>query len=254
MKALLSIEGVGKSFGGVRAVQDVSIDVSQGCIFSIIGPNGAGKTSLFNLISKIFPPTSGRILFEGRDLAGVPPHGLARLGIGRTFQNLALNREATVRENLLAGSHAHIRSDVVSSLLSLPRARRAEIEAHEEAEAIIELLDLAHLRHSRVGGLPYGAQKRVELGRALATRPKLLLLDEMVSGMNQEETADIARLILHVNRALDITVLMIEHDMSIVMDISDRVAVLNFGMKIAEGTPAEISANPAVVEAYLGHG
>jgi len=252
MTALLQLEQVAKSFGGVQAVRDVSFDVPQGSIFSVIGPNGAGKTSVFNLISGVYRPTAGRILFEGRDLATVPTYSLVGMGIGRTFQNLALFKEETVRENLLVGCHANIKSDVLSASLFLPRARRAETEAFERVEAIIELLDLAPVRHARVGALSYGMQKRVELGRALATRPRLLLLDEMVSGMNQEETADIARHVLHINRTLGVTIMMIEHDMAIVMDISDRIAVLNFGQKIAEGTPAEIAANPAVISAYLG--
>jgi branched-chain amino acid transport system ATP-binding protein len=252
MTALLSLVNVAKSFGGIQAVKDVSFDVPQGSIFSVIGPNGAGKTSVFNLISGAYRPTAGRILFEGRDLTVVPTYKLVGLGIGRTFQNLALFKEETVRENLLVGCHANIKSDVVSAALFLPRARRAETEAFERVEAIIELLDLAPVRHARVGALSYGMQKRVELGRALATRPRLLLLDEMVSGMNQEETADIARHVLHINRTLGVTIMMIEHDMAIVMDISDRIAVLNFGQKIAEGTPAEIAADPAVISAYLG--
>ncbi len=252
MSALLSLHGVGKAFGGIHAVRDVSLDVAAGTVFSIIGPNGAGKTTMFNLISGVSRPDSGSIRFDGRDLAAVPQHRIVRLGIGRTFQNLALFRDETVRENLLAGCHVHMRSDVLSASLRLPRARRAEAQALDDAELIIELLDLAALRHVRVGTLSYGMQKRVELGRALATRPKLLLLDEMVSGMNQEETAEIARLILYINQTLAITILMIEHDMSIVMDISDRIAVLNFGSKIAEGTPAAIAADPAVIDAYLG--
>jgi branched-chain amino acid transport system ATP-binding protein len=251
---LLVLDGVGKAFGGLRAVDDVSLRVAAGSITSIIGPNGAGKTSLFNLISGVYRPSSGRILFDSRDLSDVPTHALAGLGIGRTFQNLALFRQETVIANLLAGCHAQIRAGSLAAMLGLPRARRAEAQARADAEEILALLDLVAVRDTPVGSLAYGVQKRVELGRALATRPRLLLLDELVSGMNVAETAEISRLVLHVNRSLKTTVVMIEHDMNIVMDLSDRVCVLHFGKRIAEGTPEQIAADPAVIEAYLGVG
>ncbi len=252
MTALLETRHLGKSYGGVQAVRGVDLTVQPGTIHSVIGPNGAGKTSLFNLISGAIRPTAGRILFAGKDITTLPAHRRAAIGLGRTFQNLALFRAETVLENLLAGCHAGMRSDPLSALFALPRSRRAEAAAREQAEALIAWLDLARLRDSKVGLLPYGMQKRVELGRALAMRPRLLLLDEMVSGMNTEETAAIARLVLRINQGLGITVLMIEHDMGIVMDISDRITVLNFGHPIADAPPAAIAADPAVIAAYLG--
>lgn len=252
MSVLLTTEGLGKSYGGVRAVHGVDLRVREGSIHSVIGPNGAGKTSLFNLISGVIRPSAGRIGFAGQEITGMSAHRRVAIGLGRTFQNLALLRGESVLVNLLAGCHARMRSDPLSALFALPRARRAEAAAREAAESLIAWLDLARMRDTAVGSLPYGVQKRVELGRALAMRPRLLLLDEMVSGMNTEETAAIARLVLRINQALGITVLMIEHDMGIVMDISERVTVLNFGTPIAEGTPAEVAADPAVIAAYLG--
>jgi len=249
---LLRLEGVSKRFGGLVAVSDVSLDVEAGAICSLIGPNGAGKTTLFNLISAVLRPTSGRILFEGRDLAKLPTHALARLGIARTFQNLAVFKHETVVENLLVGMHAHLRTDPFSAAIFWGRARAEEIRARERVEEIIEFLEIERLRDQIVGTLSYGQQKRVELGRALAVEPKLLLLDEMVSGMNQEEREDIARFVLDLRDELGVTVFMVEHDMGIVMDISDHVCVVDNGRKIAEGAPAEVAANPAVVEAYLG--
>jgi branched-chain amino acid transport system ATP-binding protein len=252
VRHILEIRDLGKSFGGVHAVRDVSFSVSEGHIHSVIGPNGAGKTSLFNLISRVYPPSRGTIHFDRQDLTQCPTYRLAKLGVGRTFQNLALFPHETVLENLLVGYHARTKASVLSACLFLPGARRSEAEAYAAVEDIIEFLDLATVRHKQVSGLSYGMRKRVELGRALAMKPKLLLLDEMVSGMNQEETADIARLVLHINAALGVTILMIEHDMGIVMDISDRVTVLNFGQMIANGTPQEIMNDPHVIDAYLG--
>ncbi|MDN2580963.1 ABC transporter ATP-binding protein [Aquibium sp. ELW1220] len=252
MTAFLELHGVVKRFGGLVAVNDVSLSVEQGQIYSLIGPNGAGKTTLFNLISAVFRPTEGRILFQGQDLTRLPTHALARLGIARTFQNLAVFKHETVVNNLLVGMHSHLRSGPVAAALFWGRTRREEIAARERVEEIIDFLEIEDIRDHPVGTLSYGQQKRVELGRALAISPKLLLIDEMVSGMNQEEREDIARFILDLKDELGMTVFMVEHDMGIVMDISDHVCVMNYGRKIAEGTPAEVAANQAVIDAYLG--
>lgn len=249
---LIRLAALTKTFGGVKALTGVDLAVQRGEIVSIIGPNGAGKTTIFNMICRLYEPTSGAITFEGADLLGRRPHHLAALGIGRTFQNLALFRHGTVIENLLVGMHSHLRSGVIAGSIHFGRSRREEIRAREFAEEIIDFLNIEEIRHHPVSALPYGLRKRVELGRALCTRPKLLLLDELVSGMNQEETEDIARFVLDLRDELGMTVVMIEHDMKIVMDISDRILVLNFGMPIATGTPREIARNPAVIEAYLG--
>jgi branched-chain amino acid transport system ATP-binding protein len=252
MSELLQLKGVTKRFGGLTAVNDVSLSVREGQIYSLIGPNGAGKTTLFNLISAVFRPTAGSILFQGQDLTRLPTHALARLGIARTFQNLAVFKHESVVNNLLVGMHSHLRSDPASAALFWGRTRREELQARDRVEEIIDFLEIEDIRDHPVGTLSYGQQKRVELGRALAISPKLLLLDEMVSGMNQEEREDIARFILDLKDELGMTVFMVEHDMGIVMDISDRICVVNYGSKIAEGTPAEIAQNQAVIDAYLG--
>jgi branched-chain amino acid transport system ATP-binding protein len=249
---LLRVETLSKRFGGVEAVAGVSFHVRRGEIYSLIGPNGAGKTTTFNMISGVVKPSSGTVHFDGSDITGMPAHRLAAIGIGRTFQNLAVFKHASVVDNLLVGRHCHMATNVLDASWFFGRARREELEHRRKVEEIIDFLEIEEIRDMPVGTLSYGLQKRVELGRALATEPKLLLLDEMVSGMNSEETEDIARFVLDIRDELGISVLMVEHDMGIVMDISDRVCVLNFGRKIGEGTPAEISTNPAVIDAYLG--
>lgn len=252
MTALLEVEGLSIAFGGVSAVSNVDLAVGEGDICSVIGPNGAGKTTLFNLISGVLRPSAGRIRFLGRDITGMKPWKFAQIGIARTFQNLALFSHGTVIENILVGRHIHMRSTALESAFFLGRARREEVAARRKAEEIVDFLEIEEVRNMPVGALSYGLQKRVELGRALACEPKLLLLDEIVAGMNREETEDIARFVLDIREELGIPILMVEHDMQLVMDISDHIHVLNFGRKIAEGTPAEIKANPHVINAYLG--
>jgi len=249
---LMEARGVSKRFGGLVAVNDVSLHVNAGEICSLIGPNGAGKTTLFNLVSGVLRPTEGEIFFQGRSMARAHPASYAAAGMGRTFQNLALFRNSTVIENLLVGRHAHIRTNPLQAMLFYGQARREEARAREAVERIVEFLEIEDLRDKVVGSLSYGQQKRVELGRALACEPDLLLLDEIVAGMNREEKEDIARFVLAIRDELGITVLMIEHDMQVVMDLSDRVYVLEFGSLIAAGRPAEIMNDPAVTRAYLG--
>jgi branched-chain amino acid transport system ATP-binding protein len=246
------VEQLGIRFGGVVAVNDVSFEVRQGEVFTIIGPNGAGKTTIFNLVGLIYPPTSGRIEFEGRALTGMAPHKVAEFGIARTFQNIELFEHATVLQNLLIGRHRHRSTSLWQELLFLPSVQRAELAAREAVEKVIDFLDLAKYRDSLVAGLPYGVRKVVEVGRALATEPKLLLLDEPSSGLNPEETDDMAFWIEDIRNLLGITVLMVEHDMNLVSRVSDRVLALNLGEVIAEGSAAEVQSHPAVIEAYLG--
>ena len=239
-------------FGGVLAVNDVSFDVRRGEVFTLIGPNGAGKTTVFNLISRIYTPTAGSIDFEGQLLTGQPPHRIASLGIARTFQNIELFEHATVLHNLLIGRHTHSNTSVWSEVFFTARVRQAEIRHREQVERVIELLDLQHHRDSMVAGLPYGVRKVVEMARALCTEPKLLLLDEPSSGLNVEETDDMAFWIQDIRDELGITVLMVEHDMSLVSKVSDRVLAMNQGEVLATGTPREVQNHPGVIEAYLG--
>jgi branched-chain amino acid transport system ATP-binding protein len=249
---LLAVRDLSVRFGGVLAVDGVSFDVRRGEVFTLIGPNGAGKTTVFNLISRIYQPSGGRIEYEGRLLTEQPPHRIAALGIARTFQNIELFEHATVLHNLLIGRHTHRGTNFFSDLFFTGRTRRAELHAREKVEEVIDFLDLQHHRDSLVGGLPYGVRKVVELARALCTEPRLLLLDEPSSGLNVEETEDMAFWIQDINNDLGITVLMVEHDMSLVSKVSDRVLAMNQGQVLALGTPREVQDHPGVIEAYLG--
>ncbi|MBM4438890.1 MAG: ABC transporter ATP-binding protein [Candidatus Rokubacteria bacterium] len=240
------------NFGGIRAVDGVSFAVEPGQVFTIIGPNGAGKTTIFNLVSRIYDSSAGRMVFAGEDITRVPPHEIARRGIARTFQNIELFEHATVLQNLLLGRHAHRRSRFLEELFFLPRVRALELAHREAAEKVIDFLDLQAYRDSYIVNLPYGVRKVVEMARALCTEPKLLLLDEPSSGLSVEETEEMAFWIQDIRSLLGITVLMVEHDMSLVSAVSDRVLALNYGRPLALGTAREVQEHPDVVKAYLG--
>jgi branched-chain amino acid transport system ATP-binding protein len=249
---ILRCDRIGLSFGSVHALSDMTFEVAPGELVSIIGPNGAGKTSVINTITGFYRPSSGRIHFKGRDITGLPPHQVSRAGIARTFQNTELFAGLTVLDNLLAARHVFLKSNILSCALYYGLAEREDIEAREVVEDIIDLLEMEAIRKQEVGTLPYGQRKRVELGRALALEPELILLDEPTVGMNVEEKEDMARFILDVIEERNATIVLVEHDMDIVMDISDRIIVFDFGTKIAEGLPAEIKTNDRVIQAYLG--
>jgi branched-chain amino acid transport system ATP-binding protein len=249
---LLSVENVTLRFGGTAALTNVSFDVRRGEIRAIIGPNGAGKTSMLNCISGFYRPQEGRILYASHDLTQTPTHKVASLGIARTFQNIALYTGLSALDNLMAARHIHMQQHSLHSMFYWGAAQREEVAHRRVVEEIIDFLEIAHIRKAVVGALPYGLRKRVELGRALALEPKLLLLDEPMAGMNVEEKEDMARFILDIHERRGVTIVLIEHDMGMVMDISDRVVVLDFGRKIADDTTDEIKNDPAVIRAYLG--
>ena len=251
--AFFAIDRLSKRFGGLVALDEVSFSVEEGEIYTIIGPNGAGKTTIFNLISLIYPASGGSIRFRGEDLRGLSPDQVVHRGIGRTFQNIELFAQASVLQNLLIGRHVHVPKNPIAEMFFTPAVRQRELASRRAVEEVIDFLELQAYRDAVVAGLPYGVRKVVELARALCTGPRLLLLDEPSSGLNVEETQDMAYWIQDIRDELGITVLMVEHDMSLVSRVSDRVLAVNFGKVIAQGTPAEVQSHPDVISAYLGH-
>ena len=249
---ILQAEAISLSFGGVKALTNISLDVREHEVLSIIGPNGAGKSSMLNVINGVYHPQQGRVIYRGEARSKMRPHEAARQGIARTFQNIALFKGMSVLDNIMTGRNLKMRSSFLQQALYWGRTQREEIANREQVEKIIDFLEIQHIRKTPVGRLPYGLQKRVELARALAAEPSLLLLDEPMAGMNVEEKQDMCRFVLDVNEQFGTTIVLIEHDMGVVMDISDRVVVLDYGKKIGDGTPDEIRANKAVIDAYLG--
>lgn len=250
--AILSAKGIDLSFGGIKALSDVDVEIRKGEIFAIIGPNGAGKTSLFNCINGFYRPQRGGIYLEGKEITRLPSHRIAEFGIARSFQGLQLFNGLSVLDNIMAGRHFHFKTGILSNAVFFGRTRREEIEHRKVVEKIIDFLEVEPVRKQLVGALPYGMRKRVDLGRALAAEPKILLLDEPMAGMNRDEKEDMARFILDISEEMGTTIVVIEHDMGLVMDICERVMVLDFGRKIAEGNPEEIRSNETVIRAYLG--
>lgn len=248
----LHVNDISLSFGGIKALQHVDFKVYEGEILAVIGPNGAGKTSLINSINGFYHPQQGAIIYEGKDITKLPPYKRAQLGISRTFQNIALYTNMTTLDNLMAARHLHMKGNMLTGALFLGPAKKQEIEHRRRVEEIIDFLEMEHVRKTVVGNLSYGLRKRVELGRALALEPTMLLLDEPMAGMNVEEKEDMARFILDIHERQNMTIMLIEHDMGLVMDISHRIVALDFGIKIAEGTPEQIRQDDAVIKAYLG--
>jgi len=251
---LLVATQVRKEFGGLVATDDIDFTIPRGSIVALIGPNGAGKTTFFNQITGVYVPTSGSIVFDGTEVVGKPPHAIVELGVGRTFQNIRLFAQMTALENVLVGMHSRLKGGIFGSIVRTPRVRREEREARERAKELLTYCGLPRRHQERAGTLPYGDQRRLEVARALATDPKLILLDEPTAGMNPQETAEFTSFVRRVRDEKDLTVLLIEHDMKVVMGVSERITVLEYGAKIAEGTPEEIRADERVIEAYLGTG